>query len=120
MHIRLAELPQTLLEGMLLRHAHPLLVAWGEPRIGRLFYPGHGLLIEPFDFLGPRSQRLIVGKSLFEVMRIAEEMDPAALMQPVMDVVAGVEIAAQHAREVLADELLDHFPAARMMVFVIA
>src|SRR5436305_14232287 len=41
-------------------------------------------------------------------------------MQPLMDVVPGVEITAQHALEVLPDQLLDHFATARMVVFVIA
>ncbi|HEY6407333.1 MAG TPA: hypothetical protein VIY29_07695, partial [Ktedonobacteraceae bacterium] len=40
--------------------------------------------------------------------------------QTVMDIVSPVEITAQHAREVLSDQLLDHFPTPRMMVFVIA
>src|SRR5438105_11584243 len=41
-------------------------------------------------------------------------------MQPVMYIVASIKITAQHALIVLPNELLDHFPATRMMVFVIA
>jgi hypothetical protein len=71
MSIGLAELPQTLLEGMLVRHTNPLLVAWRLARIRWLSCPGNGLLIERFDLLGPASQLLIVGKIVFEVMHIA-------------------------------------------------
>src|SRR5947209_20301603 len=41
-------------------------------------------------------------------------------MQPVVTIVAGIKITAQHALIVGPNELLDHFPATRMMVFVIA
>src|SRR5205807_9037587 len=40
-------------------------------------------------------------------------------MQPVVYIVASIKITAQHALIVLPNELLDHFPATRMMVFVI-
>src|SRR5436309_753176 len=56
----------------------------------------------------------------FEVMHIAQEMHPTALMQPLMDVVPGVKVAPQDAAEVLADQLFDDFPSPRMMVLVVA
>jgi hypothetical protein len=40
-------------------------------------------------------------------------------METLMDVVPGIKIAAQHALEVLPNQLFDHFSAARMVVFVI-
>src|SRR5260370_31474255 len=47
-------------------------------------------------------------------------MHPAALMQALMDVVAAIEVTAEHAIVVLADQLFDHFSSTRMMVLVIA
>src|SRR5437868_10683595 len=41
-------------------------------------------------------------------------------METLMDIVCGIKIAAQHALEVLPDQLLDDFSGPRMMVFVIA
>ncbi|MFL5627723.1 MAG: hypothetical protein ACJ788_19260 [Ktedonobacteraceae bacterium] len=70
----MAELPQPLLEDMLVHHAHPLLVAWRQPRIRWLSCPGHGLLIERFDVFGPGSQILIVWKSVFELMPWARRL----------------------------------------------
>src|SRR5260370_13619259 len=46
-------------------------------------------------------------------------MDPTALMQSLMDVVAGIEIAAQHSFELAADQLFDHFACPRVMVLVV-
>ena len=71
MSIRLAELPELLLEGTLVRHANLLLLAWRQPWIGVLCYPGHGLLIERFDVLGPGSQLLVLGEIVFQFMHIA-------------------------------------------------
>ena len=71
MSIRLAELPEPLLEGMLLRHAKLLLLAWRQPWIAILRDPGHGLLIERFDVLGPGSQLLVLGEIVFQFMHIA-------------------------------------------------
>src|SRR5260370_8290038 len=36
-----------------------------------------------------------------------------------MDVVSCVEIASKHSLKVLPDQLLDHFPCPRVMVFVV-
>src|SRR5437588_12771771 len=47
-------------------------------------------------------------------------MHPTALMQALMTIVAGIEVAAEHAAVVLADQLFDHFPFSRMMVLKIA
>src|SRR5215472_5923557 len=47
-------------------------------------------------------------------------MHPAALMQALMDVVASIEVTAEHAVVVRADQLFDHFSSTRMMVLVIA
>ena len=41
-------------------------------------------------------------------------------MQPLMDVVSGIKVAAQHALEILADQPFDDFPRAGVMVLVIA
>src|SRR5271167_1653745 len=57
---------------------------------------------------------------LFELMHIAQEMHPTALMQALMDVVACVKVTAQDSTEVLANQFFDHFPSTRMMVLVVA
>ena len=41
-------------------------------------------------------------------------------MQALMTIVAGIEVAAEHADVVRADQLFDHFPFSRMMVLKIA
>src|SRR5947209_3063293 len=94
--IRLAELPEALLEGVLLCHPNTIALAWREVGIQFLCYPSHGLLIDGFDVLGPPSQLLVVGKIVFELMHVAEEMNPTALVQTLMDVVSRIKIAAQH------------------------
>src|SRR5260370_42301224 len=40
-------------------------------------------------------------------------------METLMDIVSGIKIAAQHALEVLPDQLLDHLSAPRMVIFII-
>src|SRR2546421_3519607 len=47
-------------------------------------------------------------------------MHPAPLMQPLMDVVPGVKVTAQHSAEIFANQLFDHFSCTRMMVLVVA
>jgi hypothetical protein len=51
MGIRLATLPQALLEDMLLRHAHPFKFVWRQSEIRFLPGPGHRCLIDGFDIL---------------------------------------------------------------------
>src|SRR5258707_3759498 len=41
-------------------------------------------------------------------------------MQALMDVVACIEIAAQHSFELAADQLFDHFACPRVMVLIVA
>lgn len=41
-------------------------------------------------------------------------------MQALMDIVARVKIAAQHALELVADHLFDHFSRTGVMVFIVA
>ncbi len=40
-------------------------------------------------------------------------------MQTLMDVVPGIKITAQHALEVLPDQLFDHLSAPRMVIFIL-
>src|SRR6266516_5740314 len=47
-------------------------------------------------------------------------MYPAPLMQTLMDVVPGVKVTAQHAAEIFANQLFDHFSCTRMLVLVVA
>src|SRR5579875_2825230 len=47
-------------------------------------------------------------------------MHPTALMQPLMDVVAPIEVAAQYPWKIVADQLLDDFPGPGVMIFIIA
>src|SRR5258708_8663048 len=107
---------QLLLEGMLLRHTRLLRVSWGEVRLRTLLGPGHGLLIDGLDGCGPVVQLLIVRILLFELMPIAQEMHPTALMQALMAVVAGIEVTAKHPAVVLTDPRFLHFPAPLMIV----
>lgn len=46
-------------------------------------------------------------------------MDPTALMQSLMDVVACIKVTAEHAAEVLADQLFDYFTPTRMMILIL-
>src|SRR5258708_24507020 len=47
-------------------------------------------------------------------------MHPAGLWRALMVVVAAIEVTAEHAIVVLADQLFDHFSSTRMTVLVIA
>src|SRR5258708_10448753 len=111
---------QLLLEGVRLRHTRLLRLSWGEVRLRTLLGPGHGLLVDGLDGCGPVVQLLIVRILLFELIPIAQEMHPTALMQALMAVVAGIEVTAKHPAVVLTDQLFDHFPATRMMVLLLA
>ncbi len=71
MSVGLADLPELLLEDMLLGHANLLLVAWRPGGINSLFYPGHGLLIERFDLLSPLPQLLVIGEIVFQFMHVS-------------------------------------------------
>jgi hypothetical protein len=51
---------------------------------------------------------------------VAQEMDPTPLMQALVDVVRRVKITAQHPFKRLSQQVLDHFLASRVVVFVIA
>src|SRR5260221_10325666 len=119
-YVGAADRKQLLLEGMLLRHTRLLRLSWGEVRLRTLLGPGHGLLIDGLEGCGPVVQLLIVWILLFELMPIAQEMHPTALMQALMAVVASIEVTAEHAPVLLADHLFHHFPATRLMVRLIA
>ncbi len=82
--------------------------------------PSDGLIIESFHSFGPQVQGFIVGILLFQLMDIPEEVDPTALMQALMDVVAAVEVTAEHALKVTAEQLLDDLSCTGMMVLLIA
>ncbi len=71
MGVGLAELPELLLEDMLLGHANLLLVAWRPGRINSLFSPGYSLLIERFDLLSPLPQLLVIGEIVFQFMHVS-------------------------------------------------
>ena len=66
--IRLAELPETLLECMLLCYTNAVELAWRQSGIDVLSCPSTRLLIDGFDILSPGSQCLILGKVVFPVM----------------------------------------------------
>src|SRR5690348_15613477 len=51
-------------------------------------------------------------------MNISQEMDPTALVQPLMTVVSCVEIAAQSPLEVFPNQRFDHFSRPRAVVLV--
>ena len=68
--IRQAELPESLLENVLLRHANPFLLAWRQASIELLFGPGNRLLIHGFDIFGPGQQNLVMGIQFLELMDI--------------------------------------------------
>src|SRR5260370_37390124 len=81
---------------------------------------GFGLFVDLVALFGRLPQGRIVRMGLFEIVNIAQEMDPTPLMQALMDVVPSVKIAAQHALELVADQGVDHFPPARGMILSIA
>src|SRR5260221_6583683 len=78
------------------------------------------LLVEGSDCADPLLHGRIAGTLLFQVMPIAQEMHPTALMQPLMHIVGGVEVRAQHSLEVTAQQRLDHLVPSRVMILVIA
>src|SRR5581483_6791031 len=115
---RRTQLPQLLLEGVLERH--PLCILLGRGQLCIRSGGSSGAFIDLFDMLGPLLHLPIVRMLLLELVDIAQEMHPTALMQALMDVVARVKVAAQHARELLADQAFDHFPCPRVMIFVVS
>jgi hypothetical protein len=62
----------------------------------------------------------MVRMQLFELVDLAQEMDPAALMQALMDVVRSIKIAAQHPLKLLTNQAFDHLPRPRVMILVVA
>lgn len=68
--VRLAKLPEMLLEGVLLCHAKAVELAWRQSGIEWLLDPGNRLLIDRFHILGPGQQNLILGIELLEIMDI--------------------------------------------------
>ncbi len=82
--------------------------------------PADRFVIDRFNLPGPSPQHLILRKLLLELMDIAQEMDPTPLVQPLMDVVTRVEIAAQDSLEVVPDQVFDHLSTPGMVVFIIA
>src|SRR5690348_5900876 len=118
-HIGLADSPELLLKGMLLCQTSLALLAGRAIFVGSLLRPGDRLLINGFDLFGPAPERLVVRELLFELMHITQEVNPAALMKPLMDVVPGVEITSQHALIVLANQVFDHFSPTGVMIFII-
>ena len=88
-------------------------------RIRAVCRPGDGFLIQVFDRFGPPSQILVVGARFFEIVDIAEVVDPATLMQALVNSGARVEITPQNSLEVIADQLLHDFSRPRVVIFVI-
>jgi hypothetical protein len=115
---RRAHLPQLLLEGVLERDPLGVLFREGQQRVRDR--SSFGSLVDLLDFFDPLPQLRVIGMQLFEFVDVAQEMNPTPLMQALMDVVAGVKIAAQDSLELVADQLLDHFPSAGVMVLVVA
>ncbi len=77
-------------------------------------------LVERFEVLEPLLQCHVVRILLFELMPIAQQMHPAALMQALIAIVGGIEVAAQHTLEAFPQQLLDHLTASGMMVLIVA
>src|SRR2546421_924371 len=111
-------LPQLLFEGVLLPAPRSLLLGRRQARIRT--WVGDGALIDGFDVLGPLLHLLIIGILLFEIMPMAQQMHPTALMQSLIDIVGGVEVTAEHSLKTLAQQLLDDLTASRVMVLVVA
>jgi len=71
------------------------------------------------DAFGPSQKRFIMGVELFEIMDISQEMHPAPLMQPLMDVVACVKVTAEYSLVLIPNQTFDHFSCSRMMILEI-
>jgi hypothetical protein len=112
---QLTERPQLLLEGVPLRHANRLLLAWRKGRVRSVRGPGNRIIRDRFDLLGPGEQCLILGEFFFACVDITQEMGPT----PLMDVGPGRKVVAQHALEIVADQSFDDFPRAGVMGLVI-
>ena len=97
---------QVLLEGMLLHHASATGLTWRERRIRPLLHPGDRLVIDGFDRLCPGEQWLILGILFFQFMDRPQEMNPTALMQALVDVVARVKITAEDSAKVFPEQLV--------------
>src|SRR6266699_4792960 len=115
---RRAHLPEFLFKGVLKRHPLGMLFGGGQVWIrGR---SGFGSFVDLLDLLGPLPEGRIVRMGLGEIVNIAQQMHPTALMQALMYSVSSAKIAAQHALELFAHQAFDHFPRARVMILVIA
>src|SRR5579859_2431042 len=92
-HIRRTHLQEFLLKGQLLLPPRGLLVGgWqAEIRTSIVTRP----LVKRFELGKPVVQRRIIGILFGEVMPIAQQMHPTALMQSLINVVGGVEVTAQ-------------------------
>ena len=87
-----AHLPQLLLKGVLKRHSLGKLFGGRQVRVWR--GSAFGPFVDLLDLVSPLPQIHLVKMQLFEIVDIAQEMDPTSLMQTLMDVVSSVKIAA--------------------------
>lgn len=71
MSVGLADLPQLVLESVLVRHTKLVLLAWRQGGINSLCGPAERLLIEHCNLLGPLPQLLVLWEILFHLMPIA-------------------------------------------------
>src|SRR5579859_6232164 len=116
--IRDTQLPQLLLEGVLLLAALGLLLSRRQADIRAGV--GDGPLIDGLDILDPLLHLLSIRILLFELMAVAQQMHPTALMRSRIDVVGGVEVRAEDSLKAFAQQLLDHLAASGVMVLIVA
>ncbi len=67
-----------------------------------------GLAVELVDGGGPPGQWRIIGVEGLQVVDVAQQVSPAALLGAVVVVIGGIEVADQHAGEGLVQYLVYH------------
>ena len=69
---------------------------------------GFGPVVNPVDGVGPPGQWGILWVKCYQVVDVAQQMGPAALLGAIIMVVGGVEIADQYSGESIAQGFIHH------------
>ncbi len=73
---------------------------------------GGRLTVELVDGVSPLGQPVIIGVECAQVVDVPQQVGPTALLGAVVMVIGGVEVADQHASELIAQDLIHHGLAA--------
>jgi hypothetical protein len=105
--IRSTQRPQLLLEGMLLHPPCRLLFGWWQSGIRTDV--ADSSIIDVFDGKTPSKQLFVGRMALLELMDIAQEMNPASLVQSQVGIVACLKVRTEHPLVGFSHQLGDNF-----------